>query len=76
MPATPWPKALTSLSFPIYLIHWFFVHFLSRTRPEPGVTPIAFSLAFVGIATASVAATLALRRVLPRRMAGILFGGR
>ena len=72
----PWPKALTSLSFPIYRIHWFFVHFLSRARPETGVTPISFSLAFVGIVAASVAATLALRRVLPRRMAGILFGGR
>ena len=76
VPATPWPKALTSLSFPIYLIHWFFVHFLSCARPEPGVTPIAFSLAFVGIAAASVAVALALRRLLPRRMAGILFGGR
>ena len=28
------------------------------------------------VAAASVAATLALRRLLPRRMAGILFGGR
>ena len=75
VPATPWPKALTALSFPLYLVHWFFIHVLSRTCPELGSTPVTFPLVFGAVMAASILLTLVLRRLAPRA-SGLLFGGR
>ncbi|MCQ2390296.1 MAG: acyltransferase [Kiritimatiellae bacterium] len=75
VPVTPWSKALTGLSFPIYLIHWFFVHLLARTCPTAGMTPASFGLVGVAIVAASAALGFSLRRFMPR-FACFLFGGR
>jgi len=75
VPDTPWPKALTSLVFPVYLIHWFFVHAVSRACLVPDVKAVAVPLTFFFVLAASVGLAVCLRRFSPS-LAGLLFGGR
>ena len=75
VPATPWPKALTGLSFPIYLLHWFGVHLLARSWPEQAGSPVALPLVFASVVVKAVLVTAVLRRLAPR-WADRLFGGR
>ena len=76
VPGRAWPRALTSLAFPIYLIHYFFV--ILAVRGGGGsiaASGLAFSLACCAIVAASVGISLLLRR-LPSSVVSILFGGR
>lgn len=75
VPAKSWPKAVTSLSFPIYLLHWFVIHLLVRTHPEAGTTPLSFPLVFLGTVAVTTLAALLLRRFAPA-ISTRLFGGR
>lgn len=75
VPATPWPKALTALSFPIYLLHWFFIHTVSNVCSERGASIGALLLAFVGVLAAAVLLVRLLKHCFPR-LANLLFGGR
>lgn len=80
-PAAPWPRALTGLAFPIFLLHTNFV--LQPMALALGQTPLApwegrLPLYLVcGAAAIGISAALAwaLRRFAPRA-AAVLFGGR
>ena len=76
VPGKPWPRALTSLAFPIYLIHYFPVILVTRGGGG-GLTAsgLVFSLACSGVVAASVGVGFLLRR-LPAPVVSILFGGR
>lgn len=82
IPGRAWPKWLTGLSFPIYLMHLFFIYRLGRIKTSfPGLTsflfsgPIGYLVLGLSIGAACIVAGLALRRWMPR-VAGVLFGGR
>lgn len=76
VPETPWPSALTSLAFPIYLVHYFFVILVTRGGGEGfAASGLVFTLASCAVIAASVGVSLLLRR-LPSSVVAILFGGR
>lgn len=75
VPATPWPRACTSLAFPIYLIHFFFVILAARSGGGAFASGPVFALAGLVLVAASVAVALLLRR-LPTPVVALLFGGR
>lgn len=76
VPAKPWPKWLTSLSFPIYVMHFFVIFALDGFRAPRVNKSIGFMLAefAAAVAVPSVIALL-LRRIFPRA-AAFAFGGR
>lgn len=75
VPETPWPRALTTLSFPVYLIHYFFVILLVRGFPDAFSSGMRFAVAAFGIVVASALVGSLLRR-FPPPFAAILFGER
>lgn len=75
VPEKPWPKMLTALSFPIYLMHWFPVHAIACSYPELGANSASVVLVFAGVVSVNVVAALAIRRFAPR-FTSVLFGGR
>ncbi len=81
VPSTAWPRALTAMAFPIFLLHDFI---LATCRPVvknlPSLAPMIDSFGgFLLLGTiailGSIAITWGLRQWLPR-FAAILFGGR
>lgn len=79
MSEKPWSRSLTSLSFPIYLMHFLVLLFVVplAKRFSPSVTSSLgyyFGTVFLAIGV-SAGVALGLRRFFPR-LAGILFGGR
>ena len=76
VPGTAWPSNLTSLAFPIYLVHYFLVILAARGGGESlAASGLAFSLACCAVIAASVGVSFLLRR-LPSPVVSILFGGR
>lgn len=76
VPEKNWPRALTSLAFPIYLVHYFFVILVARCGDGClAASGLAFSLACCAVIAASIGVSFLLRR-LPSPVVSILFGGR
>ena len=75
VPGTTWPRTLTALAFPIYLIHYFFVILAARSGGGAFASAPCFVVASIAILVASAGVGLALRR-LPASVVAILFGGR
>lgn len=75
VPEKPWSRALTSLAFPVYLIHYFLVILLVRGCPGAFAPGWRFAVAAFGIVVGSAVAGALLRR-LPPSFSAILFGGR
>lgn len=75
-PAAGWPKALTSMSFPVYVMHYFVVFALDGFRRPRADKSICLMLAQAALAVAvPCAVAFAARRLAPRA-ASALFGGR
>ena len=75
VPEAPWPRALTSLAFPVYLVHYFIVILLVRSCPDAFASGLRFAIAASGVVVGSLIVGGALRR-LPSPFVAILFGGR
>ena len=76
MPAAGWPKALTSLSFPIYVMHYFVVFALDGFRRPRADKSIGLMLVQAALAVAvPCAIAFVVRRRAPR-VSSVLFGGR
>lgn len=81
IPGVPWPRRVTSMSFPIYCIHqivlWS-VYVLTLFLGIDGVVGRSFAgflfVTFLGVSI-SMGVTLAFRRLAPR-LSAICFGGR
>lgn len=75
-PAAGWPKAVTSMSFPIYVMHYFVVFALDGFRRPRADKSISLMLAQAALAVAvPCAIAFAARRLAPRASSA-LFGGR
>ena len=75
-PAAGWPKAVTSMSFPIYVMHYFVVFALDGFRRPRADKSICLMLAQAALAVAvPCAIAFAARRLAPR-VSSALFGGR
>ena len=75
-PAAGWPKAVTSMSFPIYAMHYFVVFALDGFRRPRSDKSICLMLAQAALAVAvPCAIAFAARRLAPRASSA-LFGGR
>ena len=76
VPAKPWPKWLTSLSFPIYVMHFFVIFALDGFRAPRVNKSIGFMFAeFAAAVAVPSVIVLLLRRIFPRA-AAFAFGGR
>lgn len=85
MPEVPWPKALTTASFPIYLIHKFFYPLVGPAMSKAAcaclgrsyvMNPVLdYVLCFSSVFVLSLMATHVIRRLAPG-FASVVFGGR
>lgn len=75
VPSGRWPKWLTSLSFPIYLMHYFVTHLMTATFRYRVDDLVLYVAAFFCSVVISGIIAVVLRRFLPR-LAMIVFGGR
>ena len=76
VPSRPWPKLVTSMSFPIYVLHFFVVYAMDgfhRVKADKSITLMVVQAA-VAVAV-PCALALVLRHLTPR-LASALFGGR
>lgn len=75
-PTARWPRTLVALSFPIYVLHYFWVHAVAMVlKDRPYATLTVSALTYVLAVGLSVGVALALGRFLPR-VAAALSGGR
>lgn len=75
VPAYAWPKSLTSLAFPVFLMHFFVTHVGRIAFASRGDDVAVFALTYLAAIGFSAVAAMTLRRFLPR-IASVLFGGR
>lgn len=75
VPDTPWPTGLTSLSFPIYVLHFFVTHAAGVLLARRGDDVLRIVAVYLLAVLLSAACALALRRFAPR-FAAVAFGGR
>jgi peptidoglycan/LPS O-acetylase OafA/YrhL len=76
LPAAEWPRKLTSMSFPIYVMHYFVVFALDGFHKPSADKSICLMLVQAALAVAiPCAIAFVARRMLPRA-ASTLFGGR
>ena len=75
VPDTPWPAGLTSLSFPIYILHYFVLHAADVLLAGRGDNVLRIVVVYLLAVLLSAACALALRRFAPR-FAAVAFGGR
>ena len=73
MPEKPWPQAVVTASFPIFLIHKFPLPVVQRLIDKN--TPLGYVLMFACLYLASLLMAIAIRRFLPQ-VAAVMFGGR
>ena len=76
VPSAPWPRWLTSMSFPIYVMHFFVIYAMDGfggARADKSVSAM-LSQAVISVMV-PCAIALAMRRFAPR-IAAFLFGGR
>lgn len=76
IPSKPWPKILTSNTFPIYLVHWFWLYMFRFLTPVLGNTTIMHILYRFALAFSLSLATAVLSRKLFPRVSAFLYGGR
>lgn len=81
MSGRPWPKSLTSCSFPIYVLHAFWGVIAAVLISAAGLkswaaeSAIAWGIKWLLMAGGSIITTMMARRFLPR-MSAVVFGGR
>lgn len=75
MPENSWPQKLTSMSFPIYMVHWFYSSFFASLFYNEPQTVSQCVFRYLGMIIPSMITILLLRK-LPSRWTAILFGNR
>ncbi len=70
-----WPRSLTSLSFPIYLIHWFIAHMFGGLFYSSARSGLQLTIRFCTLLILSWVIAHAIKRFLPK-FSEVLFGGR
>lgn len=81
IPATPWPRGLTGLAFPLYVTHPFITHpLVALTWGFPwavwlGTTALGLAVGIAVTLASSLTLTAWARRRFPR-LAAVVFGGR
>ena len=75
IPSRRWPSWLTSMSFPIYLVHWFVMNLHNHLFVDRIETfgQLFFKAGFMVLGSLGIVAIL---RLLPRKAYEVLFGGR
>ena len=73
IPDRLWPAAITTSSFPIYLIHMFFYPIVDLCCNKN--SPVGYIFEFSSVFVLSLIMSIVIRRFLPR-FASIAFGGR
>ncbi len=75
IPCNRWPRWLTSMTFPIYIVHWFALEIHARLffRDCETFCQMIFQCAWGIVLTMGIVAVL---RLFPKKVYGILFGGR
>lgn len=70
-----WPRSLTSLSFPIYLIHWFIAHMFGCLFYSSAKSGFQLTFRFGTLLILSWLIAVIIKKFLPK-LSEILFGGR
>lgn len=75
IPAKKWPRAITDLAFPIYLIHWFVASIFGYLFYGSAESMAQFVIRFSVIVFLSAVIAMAVKRLIPC-VSRVLFGGR
>ena len=76
VPSAPWPKWLTSMSFPVYVMHFFVVYAMDGFRRAKADKSIAVMLLQAAVAVVVPCLVALLLRRLAPKAASAVFGGR
>ena len=71
----PWPKWLTSMAFPIYIVHWFVLD-IRKQFFFSNCETFCQTLSQWGLTLALTICIVAILSLLPKKMHNVLFGGR